>query len=174
VDGKSKSADRSAYAGALPLLARKPLTRAELRAALIGRGHAAGEVEDAIDRLGGDGYLDDRKLALHYILARSERLGHAPARLIRELEERGVAAGTALSAWQEAVDDHGLDEEQLLRREARRRIARCGGRLDVSSYRRVYNALLRAGYEPYRIRSELDRFRDFNDSSDDGIEHDLA
>jgi regulatory protein len=163
----------TAYRKALPFLARKPLTSVELRNALARAGLPDDAVARAIARLRDDGYLDDRKLALHYILARTERLGHGPGRLLRELEKRGVERQVAQAAWNEAVEEHGLLEEKLLQREVRRKLQRCGGKLDLRNFRRVYNALLRAGFEPYAIRSELDPFRTIPEISDDGIEHDL-
>jgi regulatory protein len=164
----------AAYRSALPLLARKPLTGAELTDALSERGLEAGAVEQAVERLREEGYIDDRKLALHYILARSERLGHGASRLLRELERRGVEKETARSAWDEAVLEHGLAEDELLRREVRRRVDRSGGRLDLAGFRRVYNALLRAGFDPHAVRSELEEFSSFSELSDDGIDNDLA
>jgi len=174
VDSRNTSTSGdAAYRKALPFLARKPLTAAELRSALSRAGVAEESVAQAVDRLSADGYLDDRKLALHYILARTERLGHGPRRLLRELEQRGVERLVAQDAWNEAVEEHGLQEERLLRREVRRKVERCGGKLDPPDFRRVYNALLRAGFEPYAIRSELDSYRTFPEISGDEIEHDL-
>jgi regulatory protein len=167
------TSEDAAYRKALPFLARKPLTSAELRNALSRAGLPEESVDQAIARLRCDGYLDDRKLALHYILARTERLGHGPGRLLRELVRRGVERQVAQAAWNEAVEEHGLLEERLLQREVRRKVQRCGGELDLRNFRRVYSALLRAGFEPYAIRSELDPFRIIPEISDDGIEHDL-
>jgi SOS response regulatory protein OraA/RecX len=152
--------EKSAYRRALSLLARKPLTEHELRRTLRDKGHEPPAVDGAVERLLEDGYLDDRKLALHYILARTERLGHGAGRLLRDLEERGMERRVAESAWREAVEEHGLEQDALLRREAMRRIERCGGRLGVADYRRVYNALFRAGFDAHAIRSVIDDFRD--------------
>jgi regulatory protein len=156
----------AAYSRALSLLARKPLTEHELRRLLTDRRHSEAAVNGAVRRLRNNGYLNDRELALHYILARTERLGHGPERLLRELEKRGVDREVAEAAWADAVADHGLECDPLLRREAMRRIERCGGSLGVADYRRVYNALLRAGFDAFAIRSVLDDYRD-------GTEHDL-
>jgi regulatory protein len=156
--------DKSAHRQALSLLSRKPLTEHELRRSLTDRGHGSAAVDGAVERLLEEGYLDDRKLALHYILARTERLGHGRGRLLRDLEERGMERGVAEAAWMEAAADHGLEQDALLRREATRRIERCGGRLGVADYRRVYNALLRAGFDAYAIRSVLDDYRDWTEN----------
>ncbi len=157
------SRKESAYRQALVLLSRKPLTERELRRSLGDKGHREDAVNGAVERLLDCGILDDRKLALHYILARTERLGHGAERLMRELQERGVERAVAESAWREAAADHGLDQNALLRREAMRRIERCGGRLGAADYRRVYNALFRAGFDAHAIRSVIDEYRDGNE-----------
>lgn len=173
--GSARGED-SAREAALALLRRRPRTAHELREALLGGGHAADHVDEALRALEQAGYVDDEELALHYIVTRSERLGLGRMRLLRELEERGVEPETARRAWDAALRDHGIDPEQLLRRAVRKRVESHAGGLDLRAYRRVYNALLRAGFEPAGIRAELDAYRAFPDSEDgvpDGIDHEL-
>jgi regulatory protein len=162
----------------LQLLGRRPLTAEELQRKLEQKGFDGAARAEALAALESEGLLDDGGLALHYILVRSERLGHGRERLVRELIERGVARETAEQAWTDAVDGGSLDPERLLARQARLRLEREGGRLDLQAYRRVYNSLLRAGFEARSIRAQLDPFRDFPDGADggaaDGLDHDLA
>lgn len=162
---------------ALRLLGRRPLTAEELRRALGERGFASRETAREVRRLEQQGLIDDRALALHYIAVRAERLGHGRERLVRELTERGIARATAERAWSDAVRQGSVEPEQLLARQAGRRVEREGGRLDVRAYRRVYNALLRAGFDPRSIRTRLEPYRDFPDDAGDvvadGIQDDL-
>ena len=72
----------AAYRDALTLLAHKPLTESEVRVRLASRGHAAESVHATIERLRDAGYVDDQRLALHFIATRASRLGHGPGRLI--------------------------------------------------------------------------------------------
>ena len=80
----------AARAEALRQIARRPLTEAELRDRLEAKGYSAGAIEEAVERLHDEGLIDDRGLAIDYILARATRLGHGRSRLVRELERRGV------------------------------------------------------------------------------------
>ena len=141
---------------ALALLSRRPRTIHEIRSTLVREGFAGPEVDAAVDRLAREGLLDDRALAEHFVAVRSERKGHAPARLIRELEARGVDAETAHRAVRAAREAGLLDPAALLRREVERRLARQGGALDRRGWVRMYNALLRLGFEPRDVREALE------------------
>lgn len=167
----------AAGTAALRLLSRRPRTVLELRHALAEGGHDTGEIDAALDALLDEGKLDDGELALHYILVRTDRLGHGRDRLLRELEARGVDEDVAGKAWQSAVDEYGVDPARLLARQAQRQLNRCGGRLGPAAYRRVYNALLRAGFGAYDVRKELEPYRAFDDdageSGIDEADHDL-
>ncbi len=147
------STERGAAADAYRMLARRPLTERELRTRLAGRGHTDGEIETALERLRADGYLSDEQLALDYIVARAERLGHGRLRLLRDLQTRGVDERLAEAAWRRAVEQGDVDSDALLGRAIARRVGT--GALDRRAYVRVYNALLRAGFEPDALRSGL-------------------
>jgi regulatory protein len=163
-DGSRQAADTVA----LRLLARRPRTRRELADELAERGHGAVVIESVLESLAADGRLDDRELALHFILVRTDRLGHGQQRLLRELEARGVDRDVAAAAWRAAVEDYGVDPDHLLARQLQRQLRRSGERLGPAAYRRVYNALLRAGFGSHDVRRELQRYRAFDDASGDG------
>jgi SOS response regulatory protein OraA/RecX len=167
--GDNRATEEASYGEALRLLARRPCTVEEIRQRLSAKGHGAASIEATISRLLSDGHLDDGKLALHYILARAERLGHGRERLLRELGQRGVAGDVARAAWRQATEDHALEPGELLSRQVRRRVEACGGSLDRRDYRRVYNALFRAGHDADRIAAALAPYRAFSDSGDDDI-----
>jgi regulatory protein len=170
----ARAAVETAHEAALRLLERRPRTVSELNALLLERDHPAEAVGEALRRLADAGYLDDGDLALHFILARAPRLGHGPERLLRELEQRGVDPATAREAWRRALLEGGLREEELVREAVRRRVARQPGALDRRAYRRVYNALRRAGFGAHAIRAELDPLAQFDARAEDGMDDDLA
>lgn len=151
--------ERAAYAEAVRLLARRPRSEHEVRRWLEQRKHSSADVDAALKRLLARGYVDDAELALHFIVARAQRLGHGPRRLLHELERRGVKRSTAEGAWARAVDEGQLDPQELLRTQLRRRVGSSSSGLDERSYRRVYNALLRAGFESPAIKTALDACR---------------
>jgi regulatory protein len=144
---------------AIDLLARRPLTCAEVRLKLVAEGCDPSEAASAVDRLAAGGVLDDFRLASHYFLTRSERLGHGRGRLLAELERRGIDPEVAGRAWDALVETGDLDPMARLAREAERRAAAAGGALDRKRYARVYNALLRAGFDPGAVAAALERFR---------------
>ncbi len=144
---------------ALKFLARRPLTRQELESRLSDRGYPRDEIREVIDRLGASGYLDDRSLALDYLVTRAQRLGHGRTRLLEGLQRRGVSRRDAEEAWNRAVSDGDIDPDLLLRRRALKEINRQGGAIDARGYQRVYNALLRAGFDPDAVEARLERYR---------------
>lgn len=134
-------------------LERRPRTAAELRQVLAARGFDDAIVDSVVERMLRAGFVDDRALAVQYLVSRAERLGHAPSRLVAELRARGVPAAVLHDAEREAREVHGIDARDILRREVERRGA--AGSSDPARIRRAYQALLRAGHEPDDIRAVL-------------------
>jgi regulatory protein len=144
---------------ALGWLARRPLAREEVRKRLSGKGFGADEIERTISELIAERLLDDAALARDFIVLRSGRLRLGKARLLRELERRGVDREVAEGAYLRAVDDGDLDPDSLLREAVAARLKRERD-LDAGALRRVYNALLRAGFPAAGLYAELKRQRD--------------
>ena len=82
----------SAYQKAVQLLGSRPHFRRELQAKLAQRNYPAEEIEEALDRLTGQGYLDDRKTAVAFVEQRLSRSSEGRLRLRAELEKRGAPA----------------------------------------------------------------------------------
>jgi regulatory protein len=72
----------------LRLLARRAHSRAELRQKLTRRGYEAAEVDSALSRLAGMGYLDDSEFARGLVRRRSGSRGSLA--LAAELAARGI------------------------------------------------------------------------------------
>ena len=140
---------------AAALASRRALSRAEVRDRLLRSGEAPGPVEAALDRLEEAGLVDDARLASALLLSGWSRPGRAPERLLREVERRGIAAGTVRAAWASLVAAGDVDPSGALERETARRLAAAGGALDRRGFARVYNALLRAGFEPEAVEAAL-------------------
>ena len=139
------------------LLRRRPRTRAELTRELQRLGHESGEIDESLSALEASGYVNDAELARHYIRTRAARLGHGRERLIAELERRGVSRVLAEQAWNEALESGEVAPLEQLRGAIQRRI-QGRRRLDSNGFARVYNALLRAGYDAGEIRRELEPY----------------
>lgn len=140
---------------ALDLLARRPHSEAELRAALVRAGHAAAEVERETERLREAGWLDDRCLAEQVLRAHARR-GHAPRLAWEELERRGVAPETIRAAAAELDQEGGLDPAEGLASRLAALLAAERRPLDRRALRRVYNRLLRAGFEENDVSAALE------------------
>jgi regulatory protein len=95
------------YDKAVQLLGSRPHFRRELQAKLAQRGFPAEEIEDALDRLAGHGYLDDRKTAAAFVEQRLQRSSEGRLRLKAELEKRGAAPEAVAAALA------GLPEDDL-------------------------------------------------------------
>lgn len=164
---RSRSPSNDPDSEALRLLAERPRTRAELRTCLSERGHAPDSIEAVLSRLESDGLLDDRKLSRHFLLTRADRNLHGRRRLLAELGRRGVAKDVAEAAWNDLLERGDLDPGAVIVAAVRRRVAAAGGRLDRRRYAAVYNALLRAGFEPEPIRVALAPYRIAGDDPED-------
>jgi len=150
---------------ALGWLARRPLTRAEMRKRLAAKGFGVEEIERTVAELVDERLLDDEALALDFIVLRSARLRLGKGRLLRELGRRGVDEGVAERAYLQAVESGDLDPESLLRDAVAARLKRERD-LDATALRRVYNALLRAGFPAAGLYAELKRQRDALESAE--------
>lgn len=97
----------TAYQKAVQLLGSRPHFQRELQAKLAQRGFPAEEIEEALDRLAVQGYLDDSKTAAGFVEQRLSRNNEGRVRLRAELEKRGAPA--------EAIEDAlaALPEDDL-------------------------------------------------------------
>jgi regulatory protein len=171
--GKSEPSATPPEQVALKELARRPLTRAELISRLRTAGHDGTVLDEALERLEAMGYVDDLALSLDYIVARADRLGHSRHKLLLDLERRGVDRGVARNAWNRALDQGDVRPMEILRRRVSKELARSGGALDRKAYRRVYNALLRAGFDAASVVEELSQHRSDDPPPRDELDDDF-
>ena len=88
---------------ALQLLARRDLSRAELRARLAADAGCAEELDTVLDTLQADHLLSDRRYASQRVIARAGRYGNG--RLRQELRHQGVAEEDIVAALPEGGDE---------------------------------------------------------------------
>jgi regulatory protein len=91
---------------------------AELRRALLERGHGPDEVEAAIARLRGERYLDDRGYAERFARSRMAHQGLGRARVRQGLRQRGVGRADGEAGLAGALRE--VDERAVLEGLARR------------------------------------------------------
>lgn len=142
------------FGALLRVLGQRPLTVHEASSRLEALGFDAAQVEEALDRGQTERLLDDARLAEDYLLLRAQRRLEGPQRLIRELVARGVDETDCRTIWQTLVERGDVDEATLMQRRLERLLARSGGH-PSGQRRRVYNALLRAGFDPSAVREAV-------------------
>jgi regulatory protein len=135
-EGVPPSATRSCYDRAGELLAARPHFRRELAAKLLRRGYPPPEVDEALQRLARQGYLDDTETARGFVAARQQRGALGRPRLRAELERRGAAAEAIATVLAELPEDdlaaasaaarrwHGRTPDALARHLARKGFSR--------------------------------------------------
>jgi len=146
------------YLRALNLLARRDHSVAELKKKLVARGFSAGLVAETLERLTGEGYLDDRRFAERWAESALRNGKGFGVRLLLELQRRGVARDVAAEAVSGAAAEQG--EQQLLAGIAAKRFAAFDpAAATLNERRRVYAYLQRRGFSLAAI-NEYFRSRD--------------
>lgn len=144
----------SCYDKAVELLALRPHFRRQLEDKLRQRGYADAEVEEALRRLEGQGYLDDRRLAREVAGQRAGRGGEGSRRVRAELLKRGAAPEAVDAAVEEVLpaDDTPAAAEAARRWQARgkRDPAALARHLDRKGFsqRAILHVLRGLGAEP--------------------------
>ena len=108
----------TAYQRALRRLGRRDQSEAELRRALLARGHDPEEVEAAIERLRAERFLDDRGFAERFARSRMAHQGLGRSRVRQGLRQRGVAPDETEAGLVGALLE--VDERAVLEGLARR------------------------------------------------------
>jgi regulatory protein len=142
------------YDKAVQLLAARPHFRRELEVKLHQRGFPSEEIEEALDRLTDQGYLDDRATARSFVESRAAK-GEGRARLRAELAKRGAPEAAIEEALSELTDEDDLPRA----REAAEAWRRKGG----SDPRALARHLDRKGFSPRAIFALLNGELDIED-----------
>lgn len=140
-----------AHRAALRALARRAHARYDLRRRLLQKQHPPAAVDGALDRLAGQGLLDDARFARDYAGAKAPR-GRGPARLIRDLLSQGVERNVAEQAVRTALADDGVDPEVALRAVAEKRAKQLAGLAPAVRKRRLAAFLARRGFQGPEVR----------------------
>jgi regulatory protein len=145
---------RDAYATALALLATRELSEAQLRARLLRRECDPDDVERTIERLKGDGSLDDRRVARAAARREASVRHRGRSRALQRVRQLGIATDIAINAVDEAFAE--VDEVALLDRAIERRLRGAPpSSLDQRATARIVRALLAQGFEPGAVFARL-------------------
>jgi len=127
------------------LLGRRARSREELRRRLLQKGHDEQAVAGALERLAGDGLLDDAAFARSYIADKRGLSGWGSVRIRRGLAELGVAHEVIDAQLGAAAAAEGDDAELARALTALDRRGAPQAPLDAAR-RRAYQALVRRGF----------------------------
>jgi regulatory protein len=158
----------TAYRRAVLRLARRDHTVSELRRALLERGHAAAEVDAAIERLRRERYIDDRGYAERFARSRLAHHGLGRARIRQALRQRGVAHGEAEAGLRTALGD--VDECAILEQLARRYWKQHARVEPERRLPRLWAFLLRRGFAAGLVKERLSRLWPRWSDALDGLE----
>ncbi len=137
----------SAYEHALNLLTARPYTARNLRRKLVQKGFAATDVDAAIERLLGNGLLDDSRYAAQLVRGRLLGPGASKRRIRQLLFQRGIPVELADSAIETVIQEESVDLEAVVEKDARRKLASLSGLDPIVVRRRLYSHLARRGYD---------------------------
>jgi regulatory protein len=126
---------------------------AELRRALLERGHEGDEVEAAIARLRGERYLDDRGFAERFARSRMSHQGLGRARVRQGLRRRGVARTETEAGLAGALLE--VDERAVLESLARRYWRQHARVEPERRLPRLWAFLLRRGFSASLVHERL-------------------
>jgi regulatory protein len=141
---------RAAYSAGLAMLSRRELSEAQLRERLRRKGHDAGAIDAAVERLKEVRALDDRRVALAATRTEAQVRSRGRAYVLRRLQFIGIASELAEEAVNEVFG--ALDEDALLSRAIGRRLRGPGARIrDAAHFRRLLQQLVRQGFPASKV-----------------------
>lgn len=143
------------YDRALKLLSLKNRSRWELRRMLERRCEDDVLIDAILDKCVARGYLDDIKYSVQLARTRAQGKKQGRRRVALELKSRGIAPETAERALQEVFS--ALDEDELLRKALEARLKGVSGSWTQKKVKRIYNQLVRAGFDTEPILREFRR-----------------
>lgn len=131
------------------MLGRRELSEAQVRQRLARKGHAADEIDRAVERLKAERAIDDNRVAS--AIARTETSLKRRGRL--RVSQQMARAGIRGSAAKRAIDDTfaDLDEDALIEAALAKRLKHGRSIEDDREFARLYRFLMAQGFESDRV-----------------------
>ena len=150
---------------AIGFLSRRSHFERELELKLRKRAYDPAEISETLDRLRGEGLIDDHKTAREFIRTRMARAPEGRMKLRSELTKRGVDGDLAEEALAELLpeDDQDLTQEaaeRWLRRSPRARSEAQSGTMSDRDQAALARHLARRGFSRRAIFSVLRKLRE--------------
>ena len=147
----------TAYNYALNLLAARPYATQALRRKLIQKEYSPADADAAIDRLVGNGLLNDARYAEQYARSKILTTGASKRRLQQELYRKGIKGELATTAIANVMEQEEIDTAAVIERVAKKKLAQLGDLEPLVLRRRLFAFLARRGYDLDEIKSVVSR-----------------
>ena len=140
---------------ALNMLAFRARSARELARGLVRKGESAEIVDAVVARLVEDGLLDDAAFARAFTRSKAVGARQSTRRVLQGLARKGVARDVGAAAVAQVVDEEGIDQQEIVREAARRKLRSLSGLEPIVRKRRLYAFLARRAYEMEHIRTVM-------------------
>ena len=150
---------KSATGDALAMLTRRDYTHAGLRTKLLAKGHASGEVDEAIEKCVEWGYLDDRKFGRTRLESRLRRRPAGRSDALRDLQRQGLTATMSEAVADTVLAEFG-GERGVLDDAFDRWVVRHGELEDLAAAKRCFDHLMRRAFPRYLVLNKLSSWLD--------------
>ena len=147
--------EADAFRQALGVLAGRDRTQTELRRTLVRRGFPQPTIATVLERLREKGLLDDRRYAREYVRTQGARRGLGPGALRARLARVGMASPIVDEALTEELPDD--EQEKIAQTLARKRLSRLRTADGKDVRPRLYQLILRRGFDPDLAARVVDR-----------------
>ncbi|HEY3257679.1 MAG TPA: regulatory protein RecX [Gemmatimonadaceae bacterium] len=119
------------------------------------KGFATDDADATIERLIGNGLLDDTRYAAAFARGKLLGPGASKRRIRQQLYERGIQGDVASAAIENVIEDESIDLEAVVEKDARKKLASLAGLEPPIIRRRLYSHLARRGYNIDEINSVM-------------------
>lgn len=143
------------YEAAIRILMRRAHSVMEMKKALLRRCGDDKLIRNVVDRLKGEGLIDDARYANQFARQRAQSRKQGQFRIARELRARGVQDQHIEAALEANAAE--TDEATMVRQRIERKLKLVRGEIDEKKIASLYRSLLRAGFSSDVIRKELQR-----------------
>lgn len=157
--GSKSPAAADIYLRALNLLTRRDHTEIELKRKLAVRGFSADAISEVIEKLAGEGYLDDRRFAQRWTESAIRSGRGYGLRILQELQRRGISREIASATVAGASAEYS-EHDSLAAIFSRKFSAFDPASATMKEKQRVYAYLQRRGFSLqtisvfFKIRTE--------------------
>lgn len=143
------------YKRALRLLARRDHSRSELRRKLL-RNRSSEGIDEVLDRLGEQGFLDDEAFAFERALFRRQHRLWGDIRLSQDLKRLGIDARMIRRVLEQVNGKKA--ETETLQEAIERWVGKSGKPETPTLLKKLYDHCVRLGYVSHMVRQQLEPY----------------